>query len=105
MVRDREFCDWINHYVNYSGFTGLHYAVVIDDETLIKYLLEHGADPTLENNRGYTPANYCVNERVKVMLEEYTVKVGYMCTCMYFMYTSYYTDYIVHACSCSMSIL
>ena len=75
MVRDHEFSDVINHNVSYSGFTALHYAVVIDDETLIKYLLEHGADPTVENNRGYRPANYCINDRVKALLDEYTGKV------------------------------
>ena len=75
MVRDREFSEHINHFASYSGFTALHYAVVVDDETLIRYLLEHGADPTLENNRGYRPINYCTNERARALLEEYTVKV------------------------------
>ena len=78
MVRDTEFSDSINHYASYSGFTPLHYAVVMDDERLIEYLLEHGADPTLENNRGYTPDKYCTNERVGRLLKEYAVKV---CVC------------------------
>jgi ATP-dependent Clp protease ATP-binding subunit ClpB len=75
MVRDRDFNDSINHFVSYSGFTALHYAVVVDDEKLIRYLLEHGADPTIENNRGLTPSRYCNNDTVKVLLEEYTAKV------------------------------
>ena len=75
IARDRDFSDSVNHFVSYSGFTALHYAVVMDDETLIRYLLEHGADPTIENNRGLTPDRYCNNERVKALLEEYTVKV------------------------------
>ena len=76
IARDRDFNDSLNHFVNYSGFTALHYAVVVDDETLIQYLLKHGADPTIENNRGLTPDRYCNNERVKALLEEYAVKVG-----------------------------
>lgn len=75
IARDRDFSDSLNHFVSYSGFTALHYAVVTDDETLIQYLLKHGADPTVENYRGLTPSMYCNNERVKALLEEYTVKV------------------------------
>ena len=78
MVREQEFCHQINPYASYSGFTALHYAVIVDDEKLIKYLLDHGADPTIENNRGYQPINYCTNERVRAMLEEYSAKV---CVC------------------------
>ena len=67
--------------MSYSGFTALHYAVVMDDEALIRYLLEHRADPTIENNRGLTPDRYCNNDRVKALLEEYTVKVC-VCVCV-----------------------
>ena len=42
-VRDKEFCSFINHYSNYSGFTPLHYAIIKDDERIVKYLLEHGS--------------------------------------------------------------
>ena len=75
-LRDHEFNSDINHYVSYSGFTPLHYAIIVDDIEMVKYLLDHGADPTLENNRGYKPANYCVNESIKALLEEYTNKVS-----------------------------
>ena len=75
MARDRDFNDGMNHNASYSGFTPLHYAVVMDDESLVRYLLEHGADPTIENNRGLTPDRYCNNERVMALLEEYTAKV------------------------------
>ena len=75
MVRDLEFSSEINHYVSYSGFTPLHYAVVLGDEKMVCYLLEGGADPTLENNRGLGPGSYCTSERIRELLEEYTVKV------------------------------
>ena len=75
MVRDLEFSSEINHYVSYSGFTPLHYAVVLGDEKVARYLLERGADPTLENNRGLRPGSYCTSERIKDLLEEYTAKV------------------------------
>ena len=74
-VRDTEFCSFINHYVSYSGFTPLHYAILCDDVKLVRYLLDQGADPTLENNRGYIPSDYCTNEEIKALLEEGAIKV------------------------------
>ena len=75
IVRDQEFCSEINHFVSYSGFTPLHYAVVMDDKRMVHLLLEHGADPTVENNRGLPPINYCTNDAIQTLLEEYTAKV------------------------------
>ena len=74
-MRDTEFCSFINHYVSYSGFTPLHYAILGDDKDIVKLLLDHGADPTLENNRGYTPSDYCTNEEIKLLLKDYAIKV------------------------------
>ena len=74
-IRDEEFCSFINHYVSYSGFTPLHYAILCDDVKLVKYLLDQGADPTVENNRGYTPSDYCTNEEIKAILEDAAIKV------------------------------
>ncbi len=75
-TRDSEFCSFISNYVSYSGFTPLHYAILGDDERIVKFLLDNGADPTLENNRGFTPSDYCTNEAIRSLLEEYTNKVG-----------------------------
>ncbi len=41
-IRDNEFCSWINQYVSYSGFTPLHYAILSDNESIIRYLLDNG---------------------------------------------------------------
>ena len=65
----------LNHHANYSGFTVLHYAVVLDDEAMLSYLLAHGADPTLENGRGLPPASYCTKEEMKARLTEAAEKV------------------------------
>ena len=75
-MRDREFSSKVNHHVSYSGFTPLHYAVVLDNEELVQYLLENGGDPTLENNRGLRPSSYCINQRILALLTEYADKVG-----------------------------
>ena len=56
-LRDREFCSWINHYISYSGFTPLHYAIIADNESIIRYLLENGT-----NNNGLSSTCMCVIE-------------------------------------------
>ena len=78
VVRDQEFNSQINHFVSYSGFTPLHYAVVMDDQRMVQLLLSHGADPTVENNRGLTPINYCTNEEMKTLLQEEAAKVKHI---------------------------
>lgn len=78
-MRDREFSSRINHYVSYSGFTPLHYAVVMEREEggeMVQYLLEHGADPTIENNRGLCPLRYSISEETKSRLKKYATKVS-----------------------------
>ena len=42
MIRDEEFSDKVNHHANYSGFTPLHYAVLLDSHTMAELLLENG---------------------------------------------------------------
>jgi hypothetical protein len=45
----------INHQ-NAAGNTALHYAIALDPEgSLAEYLIEHGADDTIENVDGLTP--------------------------------------------------
>ena len=62
--------------MSYSGFTPLHYAILLDNKEITKLLLDNGADPTLENNRGHIPIDYCTNDNIKLLLEEYTRKVS-----------------------------
>ncbi|CAI8040388.1 Caseinolytic peptidase B protein homolog [Geodia barretti] len=74
-VRDHEFSSYINHFVSYSGFTPLHYAVISDDIAIIRLLLSHGADPTVEDRRGLTPVDYCTNEDVRILLKDHAAQV------------------------------
>lgn len=75
-LRDDEFCSWINHNVSYSGFTPLHYSIIRNDKDIIEYLLENGADPTVENNAGRTPIDYCNDKIIRKLLLEYTDKIS-----------------------------
>jgi hypothetical protein len=42
-----------------SGSTTLHYAVRRGDVDVVNILLSHGADPTIKNDLGKTPLDYC----------------------------------------------
>ncbi len=75
LIRDVEFCSRLYHYTSCSGLTPLHYAVVIDDKELIECLLESGADPTIESYRGLKPSDYCTNQNILALLQQYTLKV------------------------------
>ena len=78
-VRDFEFSSHMNHFVSYSGFTPLHYAIISDDLAMVQLLLKNGADPAVENSQGLTPIHYCTNEEIKSLLQEYTTKVYTIC--------------------------
>jgi len=43
-VRNLEFTSRFQEDVNFSGFTALHYAVILNDHNIIKILLENGMD-------------------------------------------------------------
>ncbi|XP_064405178.1 mitochondrial disaggregase-like isoform X2 [Halichondria panicea] len=78
LIRDREFCSLINHHVSCSGFTALHYAIVIDNREVVECLLESGADPTIENHRGLAPSDYCTNQEILTLLQQHTVMIEEM---------------------------
>lgn len=56
--RTEEFSSRISPLADTSGFTPLHYAVIIGDMEMIKLLLSHGADPTIKNAEGHPPKDY-----------------------------------------------
>ncbi len=76
-LRDMEFCSYIDHYQSYSGFTPLHYAVIADNLEMVKYLLENGADPSIENNRGFLPEDYTTNEDIANLLKKSAKEVRF----------------------------
>jgi ATP-dependent Clp protease ATP-binding subunit ClpB len=69
--REDEFSDKLNSRATFKGFTALHYAVLTDNLELIKLLLDHGADPLVENELGHRAHEYCATEEAKKLLDSY----------------------------------
>ncbi|KAI0232506.1 caseinolytic mitochondrial matrix peptidase chaperone subunit B [Lamellibrachia satsuma] len=74
MTREDEFSDRLNVRASFTGCTSLHYAVLINHETLVHLLLEAGADPTVENSSGHKPTAYVKTASMRQLLEEYEQK-------------------------------
>ncbi|EFA01960.1 mitochondrial disaggregase [Tribolium castaneum] len=74
MTREEEFSNSLNAKVSFRGFTALHYAVLINNLSIVKLLIDQGADPTIENEAGHTPLAYAVEGDLKNYLQEKTSK-------------------------------
>ncbi len=61
--REEEFCDRLSSRATFNGFTALHYAVLNDNLTIVNVLIEHGADPLIENEQGHLPSAYALQQR------------------------------------------
>ncbi|KAK7867768.1 hypothetical protein R5R35_002267 [Gryllus longicercus] len=72
--REDEFSDRLNNRATFQGFTALHYAVLADSASVVRTLLEAGADPTIENDAGHQPTEYARDGEVKDLLKQYSIK-------------------------------
>jgi ATP-dependent Clp protease ATP-binding subunit ClpB len=67
--REEEFCDRLSSRATFNGFTALHYAVLNDNLAIINILIEHGADPLIENEQGHLPSAYALQQRKELLSE------------------------------------
>uniref|UniRef100_A0A1Y1KJY4 Uncharacterized protein n=1 Tax=Photinus pyralis TaxID=7054 RepID=A0A1Y1KJY4_PHOPY len=75
MVRDEEFCMMLNNRETYLGCTALHYAVLVDNLEIVKFLIANGANPCIENDAGHKPLRYArANSEVEQFLKDTTSK-------------------------------
>lgn len=70
MVREDEFSAILNPGVSFRGFTPLHYAALANDLATARALLDNGADPLIENDRGHTAIDYARDGGVKQLLQQ-----------------------------------
>jgi len=75
--REEEFCDRLSSRGTFNGFTALHYAVLNDNLPIINILIEHGADPLIENEQGHLPSAYALQQR-KELLNQFEKNVCFM---------------------------
>ena len=67
----------INSKNKMNGWTGLHWAVKRGHESIVTFLLQHGADPSIQNDKGDSASVLAANERIVDILrtaDPYSVK-------------------------------
>ncbi|CAF1158890.1 unnamed protein product, partial [Didymodactylos carnosus] len=76
--RDDEFSDRLptSTISTFKGFTCLHYAVLLDNLSIIQILIEYNADPLLANEEGHLPSVYVgsSSNKCKDLILEYEKK-------------------------------
>ncbi|XP_072152424.1 mitochondrial disaggregase isoform X2 [Bemisia tabaci] len=68
-LRETEFSDQLNNRRTFQGFTALHYAVLANDFTIVRLLLDAGANPLIENDAGHQPIMFAKAEQIKDLLD------------------------------------
>ncbi|XP_069059867.1 mitochondrial disaggregase [Pleurodeles waltl] len=74
ITREDEFSSRLNNRVSFKGCTALHYAVLADDYSTVRELLEKGANPLQQNDMGHTPVDYTREGEVKQLLHTWETK-------------------------------
>ena len=72
VIREGEFSTILRHDQMFRGCTALHYAVLVDDPSCVQALLDGGADPTLENEYKFQPADYARDIGMRTMMEKHS---------------------------------
>ncbi|XP_066992137.1 mitochondrial disaggregase-like [Anabrus simplex] len=72
--REDEFSDQLNNHATFQGFTALHYAALANQKRVVQALLDHGANPTIENDMGHRAIKYTKDGEIKKLLEEHSIK-------------------------------
>ncbi|CAG2177107.1 unnamed protein product [Oppiella nova] len=62
LTREQDFSDMLSTRVSFRGTGALHYAVLANSKPTVELLLARGANPSLENEMGHKPYDYCKQE-------------------------------------------
>ena len=68
--RDGLFSARLDHTSDFSGFTALHYSVLLSDQRMTDLLLAKGINASIETHAGYTPQKLTNDPHVKKQLEK-----------------------------------
>lgn len=77
-LRETEFSDQLNNRRTFQGFTALHYAVLANDFTIVRLLLDAGANPLIENDAGHQPIMFAKAEQIKDLLDRAMSEVKFV---------------------------
>ena len=58
LMREEEFADFLSGEVSFLGSVALHYASLADSPETIRILMDHHANPNLENEFGHKAFDY-----------------------------------------------
>ena len=61
-----------------SGYTALHEAVEADNQVSVNFLLKHGADPTVQNDRQMAPIHLAADADKAIALEVHCFLLFYL---------------------------
>merc|ERR1719187_2363704 len=59
----------MNPNKSFEGSTALHYAALVDSFDTVKVLLDHGANPSIKNELGYTAYDYVTSSKIRYLPE------------------------------------
>ena len=68
--RDSNFSNKLDHSSDFSGFTALHYSVLLADYRMTELLLAKGINATLEAHAGYTAKQLTNDPQLKKVLDK-----------------------------------
>ncbi|XP_061485145.1 mitochondrial disaggregase isoform X2 [Rhineura floridana] len=74
VTREDDFNNRLNNRASFKGCTALHYAVLADDYSTVKLLLERGANPLQRNEMGHTAMDYAREGEVMKLLKASATK-------------------------------
>ncbi|XP_051005030.1 caseinolytic peptidase B protein homolog isoform X2 [Acomys russatus] len=69
VTREDDFNNRLNNRASFKGCTALHYAVLADDYSIVKELLDGGANPLQRNEMGHTALDYAREGEVMKLLK------------------------------------
>ncbi|XP_068241954.1 mitochondrial disaggregase-like isoform X1 [Palaemon carinicauda] len=72
VIRESEFSTLLNHNQMFRGCTALHYSVLADNQECVRFLLDAGANPMLENEYRFKPEDYAKDIGMRKMMQKHS---------------------------------